>query len=180
MTKTDAQRTLAVAAEDDALLTSQVTALDNALNCIQENGRFAVCVQPMLDELRRYFVHDLLQHFRREEEGLFLAVNEFLPDRFWRLQKEHDGLRQSLRAFRTAFTLASYVAEEIRQPQLWRLIQEARMLMVQLKAHAAFESTVVRELEKAIGVSKASGDEGEPPETETTSLLVAKPGGNSP
>ncbi|MER3417295.1 MAG: hypothetical protein C4297_13965 [Gemmataceae bacterium] len=137
--------------EDHALLEQQVRTLDQLLEVASQQAVPEEAVTQALEDLRRYFVRELLDHLRREEATFVPAVESYLPGGYWkaaRIRRDHESLRASIDEFRTAFTLASYVGPETRQSLLWRLIREAQIILAQLEHHARFESSLVREFQK--------------------------------
>lgn len=102
----------------------------------------------LLENLRHFFQTDLLAHLHGEEEEFFPVVEQ-LSHGVWKeaqLRKEHGELRQRIEDFKSSLTLALYVGAQTKQSLLWRLLAEARSLLVRLKTHVAFEHELVREM----------------------------------
>ena len=104
----------------------------------------------VLDHLRHFFFTDLVQHMRLEEEVFFPAV-QHLSQGYWkvvRLRKEHGELRDAIEGFRATLCLAKISEAGTTMKQLlWRLVNEARAILAMLRAHAAFEIELTRELQ---------------------------------
>jgi len=136
--------------QDDArLLAGELHTLDEMIAMLREQDQQDADYLRVLEHLRHFFLTDLMQHMQREEQVFFPAVQE-LPQGYWkvvRLRKEHEELRDAIEAFRSALTLETYVGGPTRQQILWRLVNEARGILAMLRAHAAFEIDLTRELQ---------------------------------
>lgn len=137
--------------KDDALLLGgEVSALNETLDLIRENQIDDAQVLPVLNELRHFFLTDLMAHMKDEEINFFPRVT-LLPHGYWkvvRLRKEHDELRRAIDEFKTALRLDEVVGSIARQALLWNLVASARAILSLLRAHANFEIELIREIDR--------------------------------
>lgn len=154
MARDELDRSISSVKEDPHLIVAQMRALEQALNVLREDNPDEQPMLLVLERLRRYFLAHLV-----EEERDFLPTVEALPEgegKAARVRREHAELRQRVADFKSALTLAVYVGPQSRPSLLWRLVTEARMIIVRLKAHAAYEYDLVRELNGPVGNSHLS------------------------
>lgn len=139
--------------QDDArILHNEVQTLEEMLSLIRENEQDDADFLPVLDHVRHFFLTDLMQHMQEEEQVFFPAVQERLPQGYWkmiRLRQEHQQLREAIEQFRTALVLENFLGPQTKQQHLWRLVNEARGILCLLKSHAAFEIELARDLQSA-------------------------------
>jgi hemerythrin-like domain-containing protein len=151
MTGTTPARDPTAPIQDDArILHNEVQTLEEMLSLIRENEQDEADFLPVLDHVRHFFLTDLMQHMHEEELVFFPAVQEKLPQGYWkmiRLRQEHQQLREAIEQFRTALVLENYVGPQTKQQHLWRLVNEARGILGLLKGHAAFEIELARDLQ---------------------------------
>lgn len=159
MTGTTPARDPTAPIQDDArILHSEVQTLEEMLSLIRENEQDEADFLPVLDRVRHFFLTDLMQHMHEEEQVFFPAVQERLPQGYWkmiRLRQEHQQLREAIEQFRTAVVLESFLGPQTKQQHLWRLVNEAREILGLLKGHAAFEIELARDLQ-AVPVTSIS------------------------
>jgi iron-sulfur cluster repair protein YtfE (RIC family) len=151
MTPQDVEKSTEPVKDDAQLLAGELRTLDEMIAMLREHDQQEADYQRVLDHLRHFFLADLMQHMQQEEQVFFPAVQQ-LPQGYWkvvRLRKEHEELRDAIEAFRAALTLETYVAGQTRAQMLWRLINEGRAILAMLRAHAAFEIELTRELQAA-------------------------------
>lgn len=138
--------------KDDALLLGgEVAAINETLDLIRENQIDDAQVLPVLQELKSFFLTDLMLHMQDEEAHFFPVVRR-LPNGYWkvvRLQKEHNELRQAIDEFKTALRLDEVVGAPARQELLWNLVTSARGILSLLRSHADFEIELTREIDRA-------------------------------
>jgi iron-sulfur cluster repair protein YtfE (RIC family) len=142
--------------EDHELLIGQLHALEETLALTREDEQEESHVLAVLEQLRHYFLNNLLLHLQKEEQQFFPAVGQ-LPlgqGKLTRLRKEHGQLRQGIDDFKASLTLTGYVGPQSRQALLWRLITDGRTILARLQTHAAFECELVRELHGLEGNSQ--------------------------
>jgi len=148
MTPDEVRRATKAAREDPQLLLAQAQVLDQAVALAGKEELSESLVCPVLEQLRHYFLHGLLQHLNEEEQEFFPAVDH-LPEgerKRDRLERDHALLRLAVENFKGSLALTRYVGAQTRQAILWRIVAEARQLLTQLKGHAAFEADLVKEL----------------------------------
>ena len=153
MTPEEIQKSIEPVKDDARIMADELHTLDDMINMLRERETKESEYAPVLDKLRHFFLTDLMQHMRDEEENFFPAVQK-LPSGYWkavRLRKEHGELRDAIEGFRTALTLESYVGAPSKQQLLWRLLNEARAILAMLRSHAAFEIELTRELQAGAG-----------------------------
>lgn len=145
--------------QDDArILHNEVQTLEEMLSLIRDNEQDEADFLPVLDHVRHFFLTDLMQHMHEEEQEFFPAVQERLPQGYWkmiRLRQEHQQLREAIEQFRTALVLENFLGPQTKQQHLWRLVNEARGILGLLKGHAAFEIELARDLQMASGTAPA-------------------------
>ena len=149
MTPDDVQKSTEPIKDDARLLADELHTLDEMVAMLREHDQQDGDYLRVLEHLRHFFLTDLMQHMRQEEQVFFPAVQQ-LPQGYWkvvRLRKEHEELRDAIEAFRTALTLETYVGGATREQMLWRLVNEARAILAMLRGHAAFEIDLTRELQ---------------------------------
>jgi len=151
MTPEDLQKSIEPIKDDAKLLAEELHTLDEMVAMLkQHNPKEESEYLHVLDHLRHFFLTDLMQHMLQEEQVFFPAVQQ-LPQGYWkvvRLRKEHGELRDAIEGFRTALTLESYLCPGTREQALWRLVNEAGAILAMLRAHAAFEIELGRELQE--------------------------------
>lgn len=148
MTPEEVQKSTEPIKDDARLLAGELHTLDEMLGMLKESGQTDAEYLQVLDHLRHFFLTDLMRHMEQEEQVFFPAVQQ-LPQGYWkvvRLRKEHGELRDAIEGFRTALALETYVGPQTREQMLWRLVHEARGILGMLRAHAAFEIELTREL----------------------------------
>jgi hemerythrin-like domain-containing protein len=149
MTPDDVQKSIEPVKDDARLLAEELRTLDEMIAMLREHDQEEADYVRVLDHLRHFFLTDLMQHMQQEEQVFFPAV-QHLPQGYWkvvRLRKEHEELRDAIEAFRSALTLEEYVGGQTREQMLWRLVNEGRAILGMLRAHAAFEIELTRELQ---------------------------------
>ena len=149
MTPEDVQKSTEPIKDDARLLAEELHTLDEMITMLKEHDQQDADYLRVLDHLRHFFLTDLMRHMQHEEQVFFPAVQQ-LPQGYWkvvRLRKEHEELRDAIEAFRTALTLETYVGGPTREQMLWRLVNEGRAILAMLRAHAAFEIELTRELQ---------------------------------
>lgn len=138
--------------KDDALLLGgEVAAINETLDLIREDQIDDAQLLPVLQELKHFFLTDLMLHMKDEEAHFFPVVGQ-LPNGHWkivRLQKEHNELRQAIDEFKTALRLDEVVGAPARQALLWNLVTSARAILSLLRSHADFEIDLTREIDQA-------------------------------
>jgi iron-sulfur cluster repair protein YtfE (RIC family) len=150
MTPEDLQKSIEPVKDDAKLLADELHTLDEMVAMLKQHDQTEAEYLQVLDHLRHFFLTDLMQHMLHEEQVFFPAVQQ-LPQGYWkvvRLRKEHGELRDAIEGFRTALTLESYLGPGTREQALWRLVNEAGAILAMLRAHAAFEIELSRELQE--------------------------------
>jgi iron-sulfur cluster repair protein YtfE (RIC family) len=136
--------------QDDArILRDEVQTLEEMLSLIRDDDQQDADFLPVLDHVRHFFLADLMQHMHEEEQVFFPAVQQQLPQGYWkmvRLRQEHQQLREAIEQFRSALALESYLGPQAKQQHLWRLVNEARGILALLKTHAAFEIELAHQI----------------------------------
>jgi len=153
MTPEDLQKSIEPIQDDARILANELHTLDEMVAMLKQHDQNEDEYLQVLDHLRHFFLTDLMQHMLHEEEVFFPAVQQ-LPQGYWkvvRLRKEHGELRDAIEGFRTALTLESYLGAGTREQALWRLVNEAGAILAMLRAHAAFEIELSRELQERRG-----------------------------
>jgi iron-sulfur cluster repair protein YtfE (RIC family) len=137
--------------EDHGLVRNELRSLEEAVALVQKGESNEECRLEMLEALRGYFLHELLNHLN-EEEAVFFPAVEALPagaEKVAHLYREHETLRNAIEEFRAGLVLAEHAGPEARPALDWRLITDARSILTQLRSHAAFEYELVQELNLA-------------------------------
>jgi iron-sulfur cluster repair protein YtfE (RIC family) len=150
MTPEDLQKSIEPIKDDAKLLAEELHTLDEMVAMLKQHDQTEAEYLQVLDHLRHFFLNDLMQHMLHEEQVFFPAVQQ-LPQGYWkvvRLRKEHGELRDAIEGFRTALTLESYLGPGTREQALWRLVSEAGAILAMLRAHAAFEIELSREMQE--------------------------------
>lgn len=160
MTAEEIRHATRAAKEDPLLLQGEERALNQAVALAGKEALDEARVLPVLEQLRRYFLHDLLQHLNEEEQEFFPAVALLSGGhkKRERLEREHAQLRLAVDSFKGSLALSRYVGEQTRQAILWRIIAEGRQILALLKGHASFEADLVKELFAQTTVDLGVGD----------------------
>jgi iron-sulfur cluster repair protein YtfE (RIC family) len=135
--------------DDSRIVGNEVQTLEEMLSLIREDDQQDSDFLPVLDHVRHFFLADLLKHLHEEEQVFFPAVEQQLPQGYWKmvhLRKEHDQLREAIERFRSALALEIYLGPQAKQQHLWWLVNEARKILALLKTHAAFEIDLAQQM----------------------------------
>lgn len=148
MTREEFRKATVPVKEDPHLIMEQMQTLAKAIDFLREEEMREPRVLMIFEDLRKFFLHDLLAHLREEEKEFVPAVAN-MPEgagKADRLRRDHAELRQRIDEFKSVMTLMNYVGAETRLSLVWRLVIEARSILQRLKIHAAFECELVREM----------------------------------
>ncbi|MFW6125414.1 MAG: hemerythrin domain-containing protein [Pirellulales bacterium] len=150
MTAGELRRLVQLIEQDHELLNRQTTSLGRALESLRRGTDSAGAVN-VLEDLRRYFVDQLLPHMQEEEQEFFPIVAQALRGgarQVGRLRAEHRALEEDIERFRSELTLSRFVAPPAEEAVLGDLVAVGRQLWARLRDHARLENRLLARLKR--------------------------------